>query len=724
MALDKQGEIKAPLIGQLAVKNLLITKEDLQKGLEHCSESKNKNRALKEYFLSNELISSENIERLARAAKTLEFRHKELKFGAIAIRKGFINQSVLTLALEEQQSEIKNKKKMTHIGEMLVDAGLLTEQQQNYILKLQKRVRSERHKILSKETKTVDTAQEGKASEISGEVSGEVSDATPGKILENADDKNLFQPPEIIAGGIMLEVSKDYMTAFITKTDNFDKDITVEQIKEALFDKNIVSGVVVDEMIQGFISSSGFQSKAFKIAQGILPIQGENARVEFFFNTNYLKAGGVTEDGVIDFKDRGEIPHVEEGTVLAEKIPMVESRHGNNIYGDVVETVPGKDLAIKYGTGAKLSEDGVKLIATVTGYPKYSLSGRIFVHEEYITQGDVDYETGHIDYDGNVNVKGRIKSGFKVKGNDISAIELDGGILTAEGNVKIAGAINEAKIYSRGNVYASFVHNSKIECMGNVVITKEILDSDIECSGRCVVENGKIMSSQVTSKMGVKARNIGSEKAEPCLIKVGHDVFINKELAGIKDKVDGLEKKIGQYEKKKEELIDKNKELQKQITELAHIQDRAQLEEREINSKIALIERNAKNIESIKKMKIQIEHLQADALNAEKKLDACFDESAKLEEVMEKEDKEIKPLKKIRRDLLTEKANLIKLSKENPGQAIVNVAGTIMNGTVITGLHSEKRISEIIRHSRVVETLCVSDEGKSLNVYEMQVNNI
>jgi len=68
MALDKQGEIKIPLIGQLAVKNLLITKEELQKGLLHCSESKNKIRALKEYFLSNELISSENIERLARAA--------------------------------------------------------------------------------------------------------------------------------------------------------------------------------------------------------------------------------------------------------------------------------------------------------------------------------------------------------------------------------------------------------------------------------------------------------------------------------------------------------------------------------------------------------------------------------------------------------------------------------------------------------------------------------
>ena len=47
-----------------------------------------------------------------------------------------------------------------------------------------------------------------------------------------------------------------------------------------------------------------------------MPIQGKNARVEFFFNTDYLKAGDLSIDGGIDFKDRGEIPHVEEGTVL------------------------------------------------------------------------------------------------------------------------------------------------------------------------------------------------------------------------------------------------------------------------------------------------------------------------------------------------------------------------------------------------------------------------
>ncbi|MBU2628730.1 MAG: FapA family protein, partial [Proteobacteria bacterium] len=487
MATQSDVKLKIPLIGLLAVKNLLVTKEELQKGLSQCSKEKNPDLALKEYFLENQLISAQNIERLSRAAKTLELRQKEFKFGAIAIRKGFINQSVLKLALEEQENDIRNKRKLRLVGDMLVEAGMLTEKQRDYILKLQQRVRMEVKKnpeekiteVPGEERKIVLKDQKTNASEVSTKDSDD-GEIEAGDLLE----------PEIIDGGIKLEISKDFMAAFLSKTDYFDKNITLVQLKETLFDKGIVLGIVEDKMIEGFINSSGFKTKSFRIAKGVSPIQGKDAKVEFFFNTDYLKAGGLTNDGAIDFKDRGEIPHIEEGTVLAEKIPMVEARWGHNIFGDEIETMPGKDIVLKLGKGAKLSEDGIKVLAAVKGFPKYALSGHIFVHQEYITEGDVDYETGHIQYDGNVNIKGRIKSGFKVKGNDIQAIELDGGIVHADGNVRIAGGINEGKIYARGNVYAKFIHKSEVICMGDVIIEKEIVDADVECSGRCVTENG------------------------------------------------------------------------------------------------------------------------------------------------------------------------------------------------------------------------------------------
>jgi len=713
MATNNSSKPKIPFIGLLAVKNLLVTKEDLQKGMSQCAGAENIDLALKEYFLSNELVSSRNMERLLRAAKALEMRQKEFKFGTIAVRKGFINQSVLKLALEEQQNAIKIQKKFHLVGDILVEAGMLTEKQRDYILKLQKRVRQEVKKV----------SQEKANKSLLNEEENSGKDPKEA-ISEREEDKSVLLEPEIIAGGVKLEISQDFMGAFLSKTDHFDNNITVTEIQEALLDKGIVLGIVVDEMIEGFINSSGFKTKTFRVARGISPIQGKDAKVEFFFNTDYLKAGGLTKDGVIDFKDRGEIPYVEEGTVLAEKIPMVESRHGQNIYGDEIETMPGEDISIKFGKGAKLSEDGFKVLAAVKGFPKYALSGHIFVHQEYTTEGDVDYETGHIDYDGNVSVKGRIKSGFKVKGNDITAIELDGGIVTADGDIKIAGGINEGKIYARGNVYAKFIHKSEVICMGDVIVEKEIVDADIECSGGCVVENGKLISSRITAKMGVKARNIGTEKAGPNILKVGYDAFTEKELEKNREKVDGLNKQIAHHEKKKEKLKEENLNLQKQITELAHVQDRSQLEEKQINSEISLMENNAANAENINELKKKIQQLKINAQEAEENLDLCFDKSEKVEEIMENENNKINALEKRRDNFLEEKTNLIVWAKDNPGKSVVIVEGAMLPETVIFGQHSEKRVTELIRNTKIMEVLCTSDEGRSLNIYEMKVGNI
>ncbi|CCK81792.1 FapA family protein [Desulfobacula toluolica] len=701
MTKDSHDKLKIPLIGLLAVKNFMINKEDLQKGMSQCSGAKDHQAALKKYFLFNKLISSQNMERLLQVAKAFEMRQKEFKFGAVAIRKGFINKSVLKLALEEQENDIKSRKSPRLIGDLLVEAGMLTPKQRDDILKLQKR--------LKKKTKSTFDQEENK----------NIPDENSSRLEE---DEGILLIPEIIDGGIKLEISKDFMSAFLTKTESFDKNITLAQIHEALFDKGIVLGIVDDKMILGFINSSGFKKKSFRVAQGITPIQGKDARIEFFFNTDYLKSGGFKLDGTVDFKDRGETPHVEEGTVLAEKIPMLESRHGQTIFGDQIEMIPVKDIALKFGKGAKISEDGFKVIAEVTGYPKYSLSGHVFVYGEYITEGDVDYETGHINYDGNINVKGRIKAGFRVKGNDIKAIELDGGIITAQGDVIIAGGINEANIYARGNVYARFVHNSKILCMGSVVIQKEIVDSNIDCSGSCVIENGKLMSSIISAKMGVKARNIGTEMACSSVIRVGNDVFCEKELEKNRKKVEQLEKQAEQHRKDKEKLKQKNVAVQKKIVDFAHIQDRSQLEEKELNLKISLMEKNTEDYQAIAELSKRIDTLRANAQKAEGILNACFDKTDKLEQRMKKQNREIKILEKRRDKLIDERTNLIAWTKDKPGNPVVIVDGVIMPETRIIGNHSEKRVMDLMRYAKIMEVVSKTDDGQ--NIYEMQVVSI
>jgi hypothetical protein len=74
--------------------------------------------------------------------------------------------------------------------------------------------------------------------------------------------------------------------------------------------------------------------------------------------------------------------------------------------------------------------------------------------------------------------------------------------------------------------------------------------------------------------------------------------------------------------------------------------------------------------------------------------------------------------------LIDERNNLLKWAKEHPGKPVVICEGMIMPETVIKGKHTEKRLAETIRHSRVSEVLCTNEQGQSLNIYEMRIGNI
>ena len=174
---------------------------------------------------------------------------------AIAIKKGFINQNGLKLALEEQKNNIQNKKKSLPVGDILVESGMMTEEQRDYILELQKKKTLKAEKTVAKD---VTETKEKKPKEALAE-----------NLPENTKKEVALLAPEIIEGGMKLEILNDFMAAFLTKTDEFDQQITVTQVKQVLFDKDIVEGIVADEMIIGFITSSGFKTKAFKVAQGI-----------------------------------------------------------------------------------------------------------------------------------------------------------------------------------------------------------------------------------------------------------------------------------------------------------------------------------------------------------------------------------------------------------------------------------------------------------------------
>ncbi len=701
-----------PLIGMLALKNRLITQEELLTGMAHCRGVKDIDNALEAYFLAEALISEKNIHRLAVAAKAIAIRQKELTFGAIALAKGYINKSVLELALEDQKVDLKQGRKPRLIGDMMVDAGLLTVKQRDAILKMQKRGRkqaAEAGQIQPDMPLTEVGAGNGQDKNI----------LCAGPSESNGVTRPVMLPEVVISGGITLRIAEDFMSAFLIKGPEFDANVSVSDIKADLYDKGIVTGVVDEGMIQGFIGASGFKTKPFRVAKGIRPHGGEDAKVAYFFSTDYLKAGGMDENGTIDFRQRGEIPLVEKGTVLAEKTPRVKPSSGVNIYGEKILMPPVIDKALRFGKGAVLSEDSCKILAAVRGYPKFSLAGVIFVHEEYVTGSDVDFQTGHVEFDGKVNVTGCIKSGFKVRGSDITAVEIDGGIVEADGDLRVAGGINEGKIYARGNVYAKFILSTEILCMGDVYVEKEIVDCTIHAGGACSIFQGKLIASKVSAKMGLMARDIGTEMGGPTIITVGQDGFLEKELALNSKNAAAVKEELLTMEDKKSKATFQKNELNEKIPGLAHIQDRSQLAQAEIREQL-----NAPMSASVKEeLTHKLSELERTAAEAEEDINRCFDKIDTFDTLIQTIDQNMERLNETLETLDQERSNLIQWSREHPGQPRVMVEGILRSGNKIIGQHSELTVDTTISHVRIVETLSGTTDEQGGPVYQMKIGH-
>ncbi|MBF0210900.1 MAG: DUF342 domain-containing protein [Desulfamplus sp.] len=675
-------------VGELAVKHSFITETDLEKAMRLSADLENGYDAIPEYLVAQNLISQKDCDRFFSLAKAMAARGKDIKFGTLAIKKGFITQSMLELALNEQKTLLKNRKKYALLGNILVEAGMLTPQQRDEILSEQNRYNSDG---TSKDKETDDADSESKHS-----------------YLHDPSKESFARSETFSDSGIRLIIKGDGNAAYLLKIEGFNKDISIGQIKEILASRNIIHGIVDNNFIQKFINSDVYLNKPFKIAEGNAPIEGKNASVQYFFTKNRLKAGTIREDGTIDFRERGNIPQVEKGSVLAIKKNAVVGLVGKNIFNDTVRVNPTKDIRLKVGKGAILSSDKLKVIAAVSGHPKLGSDGTIHVYDTFVVQGNVDFNTGNIDYQGDVTVKGCILNGFTVKGHNVKAEEIDGATVIAQGNVVVEQGINESKISAQGSLSAKFIQKSTISCIGDVKSDKEIVESTIECSGTCNIR-GIIISSKIAAKMGLYAKQIGMEKSPPSTIRVGVDSFalrtVEKFQNGIDEKKEANKKLLDTITSCQQEI----KVLEDKIVNLNLIKEQLEEDRIDILSKIADIE--GKNEGRASEIKLQqsrsdLKQIVKNIAESSRKIVLCHENVNSIRQSILEAEEQIKANQAESASFQKERDTLIDWIDKNQGIPVIKVDEYIMANTRVYGRYSEDIIKStakgvVIREDQV-----------------------
>ena len=368
---------------------------------------------------------------------------------------------------------------------------------------------------------------------------------------------------------VMVEVAQDRMAAYVTivPAGPGGKASTVDDVLAKLEESRVAYGVDLDAVrravreSQEGLGAAGLPDR-IQVAWGRPPVSGEDARIDY--HEVLVAVSGrprVLEDGKVNLFELNTVRNVPKGTVLAVKTPPTPGEPGVTVLGTSVPARPGRDLRLKAGKGAALSEDGLRVVAEIDGHATL-IDERVEV-TSVIEVPDVGVETGNIDFVGSVVVRGNVQPGFRVKaGGDVEVQGgIDGGSVEARGNVTVQFGIQgggRGKVVAGGAVKARFVENAEVRAGTHVWATDGILQSRVEAGVGVEVlgRRGAIIGGRVLAKNNVAARFLGSALGSVTEIVVGVLPSMREELLENRKKQAELEASLQRIEQTLQYLAD------------------------------------------------------------------------------------------------------------------------------------------------------------------------
>ena len=159
--------------------------------------------------------------------------------------------------------------------------------------------------------------------------------------------------------------------------------------------------------------------------------------------------------------------------------------------------------------------------------------------------------------------------------------------------------------------------------------------------------------------------------------------------------------------------------LYQQISEKAHIQDRTQLEVKELKKSLPEVEKSNDKLK-LKQVLNEIRKLIEQAKTAEQELNTIFETQDRIANEIEQIKNKINRLEEKNKKQVIEKKALKEFSDKTAPQAVVTVAKSIIQDSSIKGPHSSITLKEDRARCKILE-LALQENG--LQFYEMIISD-
>lgn len=341
---------------------------------------------------------------------------------------------------------------------------------------------------------------------------------------------------------IQVHTSHDDMTAMLTVIPPMGgKAVTQEAIMQALSAAGVVFGI--DETAIEQVCQLGSCS-SFPVAAGAPPVHGVDATFDELIEYTVNREPKLDENGLIDYRERGEILTVQVGAALMRRTPATLGVAGHTVKGRVLAAHAGRDK--RFGAAAKgaevSAEDADLLVAAVSGQPVRVDCGVMI--EPILNLKEVNMATGNIHFDGNVHITGEVVQGMTVKATGDIVVNgmVDSGTLEAGGDIQISGGvIARAKLRAGGAVSARFAEGVRIEA-GTVISLKDMaLECELHSLNQIIIgsdlRRGRLIGGSTTAMLLVRVGRLGSDKAGTTRVVVAMNPELDEKYAQLQARV-------------------------------------------------------------------------------------------------------------------------------------------------------------------------------------------
>ncbi len=395
-----------------------------------------------------------------------------------------------------------------------------------------------------------------------------------------------------VAESYRLQVDSDAMRAvarFYPASETGERMSQEEFVKDLRY-KGIKFGVQ-QKLLQTFFQSAGVYCMDLVVAKGQPPRQGEDARIEYYFNTDIHAKPAVKEDGSVDYFH------------LDMLIPEDPGDFGCNIMGSRIKPREVRKATLRYGKNIQLSEDRMTLTSMVNGHVTL-VDGNVFVSNVYEVE-NVDTSTGNIDFDGSVQVNGNVASNFsvKAKGNVIINGVVEGAYIEAGEDIIIARGMNgmgKGVLKAGRNIVAKFLENATAEADG-YVSTDSILHSRVSAGTEITVtgKRGFITGGHVQADEKIDVKTLGAVMGASTVVEVGVNPKLKnqyqrlqKEIGEIVRDIRGAQPILANFTQKKAKGARFNEDQLKYIRETAQLLEAKKAELEQKNSEMKQLQEN------------------------------------------------------------------------------------------------------------------------------------